>query len=259
VPTPADPPRRSQDEHARARDTIALLALGETVDDDVSAHIEQCPECRRELADLRHVIGAARRTDAAAPPVSPPPQVWDGIAAALAREGDRPSPVVPGSPPVERTVEHHRRRRRYGRLRSVPAMIAVVALVAAGVLGWAIGHSTSSSPASSASQAVLSAQPGTASNVHGLATLHSSTDGYTLRVSTQDLPAPTGYYEVWLYNPSINQMVAVGALGSGAVGSFTVPAGLDLGAYHVVDVSAQRYDGNNAHQRSVLRGSLTSG
>jgi hypothetical protein len=51
-------------------------------------------------------------------------------------------------------------------------------------------------------------------------------------------------------------MVAVGTLGDDDRGSFTVPAGLDLTAYHVVDVSAQNYDGNPAHQQSVLRGQL---
>ncbi len=92
--------------------------------------------------------------------------------------------------------------------------------------------------------------------MQGTAVVRRSPDGYTLQVNTEKLPAPPGYYEVWLYNPSINQMIAVGTLGSGARGSFTVPDGIDLIAYHLVDVSAQRYDGNNTHERSVLRGPL---
>jgi DNA-directed RNA polymerase specialized sigma24 family protein len=37
------------------------------------------------------------------------------------------------------------------------------------------------------------------------------------------------------------------------------PAGIGLRAFDVVDVSAQNYDGNPAHQRSVLHGRLTRG
>ena len=71
------------------------------------------------------------------------------------------------------------------------------------------------------------------------------------------LPLRQGYYEVWLFNPSSNQMVAVGTLADNGTGSFPVPAGLDPHAYHVVDVSAQDYDGDPAHKQSVLRGQLT--
>ena len=78
-----------------------------------------------------------------------------------------------------------------------------------------------------------------------------------MSVSADGLPADDGYYEVWLFNPSINQMVAVGTLGAGGRGCFTVPDGIDLRAYHVVDVSAQKYNGNNTHERSVLRGPLS--
>ncbi len=147
-------------------------------------------------------------------------------------------------------------RIRGRRLRSLLAAAAVVALVAAGAVGWTIGHTGRSSGATSASEAVLAPLPGSVSAAQGKADVRSSREGYALHVSTDRLPAPQGYYEVWLYNPSINQMVAVGALGSGQRGTFTVPEGIDLNAYHVVDVSAQRYDGNNTHERSVLRGSL---
>ncbi len=156
------------------------------------------------------------------------------------------TPLPPG--PTERSP------RRW--VRPLLAAAAAVVLLAAGTVGWALGRSSDANTVTRTSAAVLTSQPGTPAAVAGRAVVHNSPNGDTLQVSTTNMPAPAGYYEVWLYNPSINQMVAVGTLGTGAQGSFTVPSGIDLNAYHVVDVSAQRYDGNNTHERSVLRGSL---
>jgi Anti-sigma-K factor rskA len=78
-------------------------------------------------------------------------------------------------------------------------------------------------------------------------------------VTTSGLPPRNGYYEVWLYDPTANNMVAIGALGDGGRGTFTLPAGINLQNYHVVDVSAQDYVGGSviAHAQSVLRGQFT--
>jgi hypothetical protein len=146
-------------------------------------------------------------------------------------------------------------RRRWRR--PLLAAAAAVAVFAAGLGGWAIGRSGPDRSVPRAAQAALAAQPGTSTAVHGTATIHPSDDGYTMVVDTRRLPARDGYYEVWLFNPSVNRMVAVGTLGTGGRGSFTVPEGIDLSAYHVVDVSAQRFNGNPAHARSVLRGALS--
>ncbi len=136
------------------------------------------------------------------------------------------------------------------------AAAAVIAVAAAALGGWLVGRSSPSTQANRSAHAVLQAQLGIADEVHGTATMHTSTAGYTMDVRTHGLPAYNGYYEVWLYNPSVGTMVAIGTLGTGGKGSFTVPGGIDTQAYHVVDVSAQRYNGDNRHQRSVLRGAL---
>jgi hypothetical protein len=53
-------------------------------------------------------------------------------------------------------------------------------------------------------------------------------------------------------------MVPVGVL-NGSTGRFTVPAGVNLTDYPVVDVSLEPLDGNPAHSgTSVLRGTLQS-
>jgi hypothetical protein len=50
----------------------------------------------------------------------------------------------------------------------------------------------------------------------------------------------------------------VGTLGDHGGGTFTIPAGIDLRDYHVIDVSAQDYGGATVqHGQSVLQGPLT--
>ena len=54
-------------------------------------------------------------------------------------------------------------------------------------------------------------------------------------------------------------MVAVGVLGPGTTASLPLPATLDLRTYAIVDISQEKYDGDQTHsQTSVLRGTLTS-
>lgn len=270
--TPANP-SPAQDPHVLAQEELATLAFGEPVDAVTGAHVENCPQCREEVAALRQVIAAARAADRGSAPAPPSSRVWEGVLAALGEEApetaapwSRQAPsgtqsaVVAGESGAKATITAlsprpgERPSRRW--LRPLLAAAAAVVLLAAGTVGWALGRSSDANTATRSSVAVLTSQPGTPAAVVGRAVVHNSPDGDTLQVNTSNMPAPVGYYEVWLYNPSINQMVAVGTLGTGARGTFTVPSGIDLNAYHVVDVSAQRYDGNNAHERSVLRGSL---
>ena len=234
-------PHDEDDLHVRALDDLASYALGEAPEPIVAEHIAHCEQCQAELSDYERVAALARMSGRVEDdPDIPPAGVWARIEAEL-HPPATPLPVARRAPRWRRTLL---------------AAAAVVAVLSAAVAGWAIGHSSSSNSPGSSAQAVLQAQPGTADEVRGMATMHSSRTGYSMDVRTKGLPAYNGYYEVWLYNPSANRMVAIGTLGAGGVGSFTVPGGIDTQAYHVVDVSAQRYNGDNGHQRSVLRGPL---
>ena len=76
--------------------------------------------------------------------------------------------------------------------------------------------------------------------------MRSSSDGRQVTVTTPGLPLRNGFYEVWLYDPDRGKggdMVAVGALGDHGRGTFTLPSGIDIRAYHVVNISAQDYGG----------------
>lgn len=234
--SPHDP-----DVHAHAQDDLAALAFGEIVAPAVATHVAECGWCQEELAAYRRVVELARLEEGDVNVRdAPPASVWEAIAAAVAP----PAPVIP--------LDARRRPRRVW----FAAAAAVLAL-AAGAGGWALGRGSGNAGPSPMAQAALRAQPGTPLSVQGDAIVHRSSDGYRLDVDTRGLPPRTGYYEVWLYDPSVGRMVAIGTLGTGGRGTFTVPAGMDLRAFDVVDVSAQNYDGNPAHQRSVLQGPLT--
>jgi anti-sigma-K factor RskA len=85
-------------------------------------------------------------------------------------------------------------------------------------------------------------------------------DGGT-RVLRVDLDAPRldeAYYEVWLMETDGQRMVPVGVLHTGDT-ELPLPAGLDLAAYPVVDVSVEPQDGQPTHSGiSVARGRLGS-
>jgi hypothetical protein len=79
-----------------------------------------------------------------------------------------------------------------------------------------------------------------------------------LNVQASGLPATDGFYEVWLLAPDAVSMISVGMLDASEGGQFPLPAGLDLAAYPIVDISLEHFDGNTAHSSdSILRGKLT--
>lgn len=83
-------------------------------------------------------------------------------------------------------------------------------------------------------------------------------DGHQrLRVELQDVPdAGEGYLEVWLLRPDVSGMVTLGVL-DGTTAEFTLPDGLDLGEYAVVDISREHMDGDPGHGGdSLVRGQV---
>jgi hypothetical protein len=67
---------------------LALRALGETAGTDRDdEHAATCARCRAEQARLTELVSLARTGGAPEPLVTPPPRVWDQIAAAVAEGG----------------------------------------------------------------------------------------------------------------------------------------------------------------------------
>jgi hypothetical protein len=91
----------------------------------------------------------------------------------------------------------------------------------------------------------------------GEAEVLDSPDGQVVRVDARGLPANDGFYEVWLLDSGATKLVALGALPAGSVGTFTVPPGLSIADYPVVDISLESYDGDPSHSKnSLMRGVL---
>jgi len=180
--------------------------------------------------------------------------------------------AVPGgdrSPPPLRSVEgagagapRHARRRGSGRgaheRRSwglaAAAAAAVVVLIVGGVALARRDDDSGGSVVASAELEPLPDEPtGAATPVR--ADLIDKGGSLQLDLSTGDLPAPAGFYEVWLIDTDISGMVSLGP--ARADGTYAVPADVDPTAFPIVDVSLEPPDGNPTHSGvSVLRGTL---
>ena len=96
------------------------------------------------------------------------------------------------------------------------------------------------------------------SGFRGTAVVEQTDGGTTLTVAVPDLPAvDDGYYEVWMATADTSTMVAIGTLSPGQEGTFVLPSGMEVGAFPVVDVSVEHFDGVAGHSPvSVVRGQL---
>lgn len=257
-----------------------------TLDESSRAHLQDCVLCRSELAGLTRTVELARSVNDLGPttPVLPA-SIWTGIAAELgigadpARAQPTPSPdraiadvppqrlsVPADSSPAGATALHRRRpagersrpdRRTLTWRRGLLVAAVVVAAAVGAATGVVIGQRNDTTTAAVEYQADLKPMPAGPVDAHATATVTQGDGSQTLTVNARQLPLRQGYYEVWLYNPTADKMVAVGTLGAAGDGEFTLASTIDLRSYSVVDVSAQDFDGNPAHKLSMLQGPLT--
>lgn len=254
-------------------ETLALLALGEPVGtpDDLD-HLAACRRCADEVASLRGVADLARESGPEAPLVAPAPQVWDRVAAELGlgerahaaargdlgtppagpadAEGDPAAASAVDAPPA--TVTPLASRRRVRRAWLAVAAAAGLVVGGAGATAWWQARADRSTLVASA---VLEPLPGWSQT--GTAQVRTAADGSrSLVVDLDSPPARDGFLEVWLLRPDVSGLVSLGTLDSTS-GTFTLPAGLDLAEFPVVDVSDEPLDGEPAHSGvSVVRGVL---
>ena len=256
--------------------TLALAALGEDIPADEVAHLHSCAQCTADLAELIEVVSLGREAPAALPDV--PDSVWAGIREELALtqapDGSDsvpalvralPTPPAPtgepgGSRPEADVVPLDRSRRR-GPLWGIASVAAVAGAVVGGAVVWSAvdrGSETGTTEQFVA-QAVLAPLPGKEVSSPGEATVTDSADGQVVRVDARSLPANDGFYEVWLLDEELTKLVALGALPAGSVGTFTIPPGMSVTDYPVVDISLESYDGDPSHSKnSLMRGELTT-
>ncbi|MCU1530708.1 MAG: hypothetical protein JWO49_279 [Arthrobacter sp.] len=281
-------------EHLDA-ELLSLLALGEPLGTDTdAAHLANCPECSETLSALQHTVHVATLDPAGIPLEEPGSHNWAAIHQALglsttlaadplsqdtagppAPPGNRTTePVTPGTPLTHddeagvaptplRPGTKDRQARPGGWITVAAAGIvlgAAAGWTAAGVLGRPVPPAPA--PAQSSPAYIVLAQtsltPLASHTGSGDARVEQLPDGtrrLVIRLSDDKI---TGFREVWVASPDLSRMVSLGVLANES-GVFTLPAGIDLGQYPIVDVSDQPYNGNPAHSGdSIVRGQLTS-
>ncbi len=230
-------------------DLLALLALNERVDTPADrAHLTECRICAQELAEMRHAaaVGRASLTDTELE--TPPDRVWARIADELDLTASRPDAAP--SPAAGSAVPVRTRRRMRGRW-ILAACLVLFAAVGVGVWGTIAALRPTEIAA-----ATLIAFPDHA-GATGTAEVEQARDG-TLRLNvTLDSPSEEGdYREVWLIRSDATALISLGVLESTS-GMFTIPAGIDLADYTLVDISVEPLDGDPAHSgNSIVRGEL---
>lgn len=233
-------------------DLLALIALqSEEPDPDTTAHLDGCALCRDELAGLVRTVRAGRRRPSATDLTSPPDHVWDAVVDALTESGDLPAPAS-ARPSTPGPGTAGRRR--------MPTWLAVAAGVVIGAVGTGIAV-TATEPAEPGEQpesviaaADLDALGG--AGIAGTARVYDSDGERVLELRLDGDAGGQGFREVWLLDAEAGELVSLGVL-NGTESTFTIPDGLDLGDFPIVDVSREPFNGDPAHSGdSIARGEL---
>jgi len=238
------PSGKNYDEHYDD-ETIALLALGESVAGVDAGHLRTCAACQSRIDQMQAVVSSARAITDEDRPRAPADELWQRITDEIESDG-----------PVRRQASHHERRAD-----ARPRWAGWFALAAAvGILVGSLGTIVAmdrDNPTPTIAQAELEPLPG--KDARGVAQVRQTEEGPMLVVDVPGLPATDGYYEVWMLAPDAESMVSIGVLGGAQVNEFPLPAGMDMERFPVVDISVEQFDGDVTHSAdSVVRGELSA-
>jgi hypothetical protein len=251
---------------------LSLAALREPLPAADAAHLESCAQCREELASLRRAVDLLAVPQLASPgaAVLPPPSVWAGIAAAtgvttapraeaLAAAAPPPPAAAPPAPPAAAPEPAPAavvplRTRRSRLLLAAAASLVVGVGIGAGAVALGTGGDDGLAVAAAA------LEPLGDSDASGEARVVERDDGtLVLEVDLTATDPQDGFYEVWLLDEAVEDLVSLGVVRGGGEVALTLPSTIDLGEYPVVDVSVEPLDGDPGHSGfSVARGTLES-
>jgi hypothetical protein len=230
-----------------------------------------------ELDRLARAARLARDAELVAPPES----VWDAIAAEVDAEEDDGAAESPGGGPDAPGGEAGRhpgspgapgpaetapsgaygtvtpldgRRPRRGALRWLAVAAVLVVLGGLGAVVLARGGAQGSLVAEVALDDLVG--PGGPSRRPATAEVRRVEDRLELMVTMDLEPPPAGhYYELWVIDRTVTRLISLGPVRPDGV--YTLPGGLALGEFPVVDVSLEPFDGDTTHSGdSILRGVL---
>jgi hypothetical protein len=182
-------------EHDALRDLLAPVALGAAEPEEVArveAHAAECAVCREELAGLR---AGADVLALAVPQIEPPDGIRESLMATVRAEGAERRAAAPegGTAPAPRRA----RGWRLPHLRPWPT-VAVLATVAALLLGWNIALQTTSDSGGGNEVATL-AVTGTkdAPGITGRVVYVPDEDTAVVRLSRLPQLEPGDAYQLW--------------------------------------------------------------
>lgn len=249
---------------------FALLALeGQHVlTPEAAAHLDACEQCRTEVSAYLAVGDALRERVTLERPSE---DVWARISAELdsepvdlaARRSTRPASATTTPAPIPDPEPSVPAGGAGGTVTELPRSNPWIRRIAfAAAASFALGAASTvvlgqllSRPSTEVIQAVgLDPLPGW--DAEGSATLQQS-NGDTVLVI--DLPEAEmdGFREVWLIDRNVERLVSLGTM-TGDRAEFTIPEGLDLDEYVIVDVSREHFDGDPTHSGdSIVRGQLS--
>ncbi|WP_405217064.1 anti-sigma factor [Agrococcus sp. Ld7] len=247
-----------------SNEQLTALALGHEAE---HAHAATCGACRAEIASLRHAADRYRAADV--PALAPPAGIWDRIAADIAESEDleetedAAAPVEPAAgvadepTPAHREASHvvRRRRRRFSG-GALLAACAASAAVAASVAVLLVSQLGADPRTTDVANAVLDPLESSVSVAPARAEIVERDGQRLLIVDADALPEVDGYLDVWLLDEQAQQMVSLGVMDAEST-QLTLPPGLDLATYPIVDVSIEPNDGDPTHSgNSIWRGAL---
>jgi len=190
---------------------------------------------------------------------SPPAEVWAGIRAAV--END---PKATSSPPEEATskpeivvdLDRVRMSRAPQARRRLRRQIAVGSAAAAVVAVLVFSAFRDESQVTT--HVALATNEGLPEEYGGTAVATAVLAGNQAKLEVDfDATLPQGEpLELWLIKEDLSDMRSLGLIVSGG-DTYTIPVGLDLSEFALVDVSVEPEDGDPTHSgRSILRGKL---
>jgi len=242
--------------NAEARDHVfyeesagayVLSALSDEETRVFEAHLEDCPRCRQDVAELR--VGA-EALPASAPPVPPPPELKERIMSIVRAEaqllqaaGDRADSVEPSR------REHRGFRWLAGSLRLRPA-VALAASAFVLVLGGAVGFALNGDGGAEARTIVAKVDRKAAPNAS--AELRVVGGSGTLEVQGMRNPSGGRVYQVWLQRGDMGPTPtnALFTVRSDGTASVSVPG--DLDKVDQVLVTAERAGGSSVPSQSPV-------
>ena len=236
-------------EHRVATESLGAYVLGALADDErerIDRHVQTCPTCRHDAAELQLAVDLL---PAAVDPVVPPPELKSRIMAIVNSEAELLQPAGARADLPPEPVPAHRRSRgglfSGWSLRPAAVGLACAAVLVAGVAGFALGGSGDDGGSPSSRTVVASVSPAVAAP-GAKASLTVSGGVGSLAVSGMPNPRRGRVYQVWIKRPGASPDPTDALFTVSGDGSASVSVPGDLAGAEAVLVTPEPLGGSAA-------------